>query len=127
MLGKVSRIRVSSMTRPSSSGTLKSTRMKTRRSLSGRSRIESLGMESTPSFDVGGGTPGVPARPEFRWRKRTPSLHGKRVYSPLAAIRLIRSRTREEYPHSLSYHEITLTQLLPTTSVIGASTMDERE
>ena len=44
MVGKVSRMRVSSMTRPSSSGTLKSTRMKTRRSLSGRSRMDSLGM-----------------------------------------------------------------------------------
>src|SRR6266853_5882640 len=44
MLGRVSRMRVSSMTRPSSSGTLKSTRMKMRWSFSGRSRMESLDM-----------------------------------------------------------------------------------
>src|SRR5580704_12180349 len=48
-------------------------------------------------------------------------------YSPLAAIKLIRSRTRQEYPHSLSYQEITLTQLPPTTRVMWASTMEERE
>ena len=42
-------------------------------------------------------------------------------------MRLIRSRTRQEYPHSLSYQEITLTQLPPTTRVMGASTMEERE
>src|SRR5450755_2116756 len=46
MLGKVSRMRVSSMTRPSSSGTLKSTRMKMRWSLRERSRIESLDMRA---------------------------------------------------------------------------------
>src|SRR5579871_441425 len=45
MEGKVSRMRVSSSTRPSPSrGTLKSTRMKMRFPLSGRSRIESLDM-----------------------------------------------------------------------------------
>ena len=37
-------MRVSSITRPSSSGTLKSTRINTRRSLSGRSRIDILDM-----------------------------------------------------------------------------------
>src|SRR5208337_1375663 len=49
------------------------------------------------------------------------------IYSPLAAIRLIRSWTRQEYPHSLSYHEITLTQLPATTRVMCASTIEERE
>src|SRR5215472_2664693 len=42
-------------------------------------------------------------------------------------MKLIRSRTREEYPHSLSYQEITFTQLPPTTIVQGASTIDDRE
>src|ERR1700733_3579926 len=44
IVGRVSLMRVSSMTRPSSSGTLKSTRMKIRRSLMERSRMESLDM-----------------------------------------------------------------------------------
>ena len=44
MVGKVSRMRVSSITRPSSSGTLKSTRMKMRWSFSGKSRMESFDM-----------------------------------------------------------------------------------
>src|SRR5579862_4765953 len=48
-------------------------------------------------------------------------------YSPLLPMKLIRSRTRQEYPHSLSYQEITLTQLPPTTRVISESTMEERE
>src|SRR3954447_13446447 len=39
----------------------------------------------------------------------------------------MRSRTRQEYPHSLSYHAITFTQLPPTTRVMGASTMEENE
>src|ERR1700674_4160507 len=39
-------MRVSSITRPSSRGTLKSTRMKMRRSFSSRSRMESLGMDT---------------------------------------------------------------------------------
>src|SRR6185437_4745977 len=38
----------------------------------------------------------------------------------------MRSRTREEYPHSLSYQEMTFTQFPPTTRVMGASTIDER-
>src|SRR3954468_22731772 len=33
------------------------------------------------------------------------------------AMNLMRSRTRQEYPHSLSYQEITFTQLPATTSV----------
>src|SRR5438552_10586542 len=48
MVGRVSRMRVSSMTRPSSSGTLKSTRMKIRLPLSGRSRMDSLDMTGRP-------------------------------------------------------------------------------
>src|SRR5579863_9684486 len=39
----------------------------------------------------------------------------------------IRSRTRLEYPHSLSYQEITFTRLPPTTIVLGESTIEERE
>src|SRR5207248_7566857 len=39
----------------------------------------------------------------------------------------MRSRTRHEYPHSLSYQEMTLMQLPLTTRVIGASTIEERE
>src|SRR5579863_8054989 len=39
----------------------------------------------------------------------------------------MRSRTRQEYPHSLSYQEITFTQLPPTTMVQGESTIEERE
>src|SRR4051794_19804666 len=48
-------------------------------------------------------------------------------YSPFWPRNVIRSRTRQEYPHSLSYHAITFTQLPATTSVIGESTMDEKE
>src|SRR3954470_22567487 len=48
-------------------------------------------------------------------------------YKPFPAMNVIRSRTRQEYPHSLSYHAITFTQLPATTSVIGESTMDEKE
>src|SRR5258708_34366611 len=40
-------------------------------------------------------------------------------------MKLIRSRTRHEYPHSLSYQETTLTRL-PTTRVQSESTMEER-
>src|SRR5207253_7538962 len=45
---------------------------------------------------------------------------------PFWLMKSIMSRTRQEYPHSLSYQEITFTQLPPTTRVIGASTIDER-
>src|SRR5947207_12389131 len=44
-------------------------------------------------------------------------------YSPLPAMNLIRSRTRQEYPHSLSYQAITFTQFPATTRVMGESTM----
>ena len=47
-------------------------------------------------------------------------------YSPFFAMKWIRSRTRQEYPHSLSYQAITFTQLPATTRVRGASTMEER-
>src|SRR5208283_1197196 len=85
--------------------------------------MESLGIE-TPSFVI------VTVSRILRtaWRSRTPAATGRRDagYKPLADIRLIRSCTRQEYPHSLSYQEITLTQLPPTTKVIGASTIEER-
>src|SRR5262249_33650680 len=45
---------------------------------------------------------------------------------PFLSKNEIKSLTRQEYPHSLSYQEITLTQLLLTTRVRGASTTDER-
>src|ERR1700704_180917 len=64
---------------------------------------------------------------ELRSAGRTNASAPTQAYRPFDAIRLIRSRTRQEYPHSLSYHEITLTQLPPTTRVMGASTMEERE
>src|SRR6202790_4760237 len=79
--------------------------------------MESLDMEH-PSLVVCWWRAGRPARP---------STLPEKTYRPLAEIRLIRSRTRQEYPHSLSYHEITLTQLPATTRVMGASTMEERE
>src|SRR3984957_7463341 len=44
MVGSVSRMRVSSVMMPSLSGTLKSTRMRTRLSVRSRSRIDSLAM-----------------------------------------------------------------------------------
>src|ERR1700681_2211224 len=42
-------------------------------------------------------------------------------------MNLIRSRHRQEYPHSLSYHASTFTQRSPTTLVYPESTMDEFE
>src|SRR5882724_7294899 len=42
-------------------------------------------------------------------------------------MKWIKSRTRQEYPHSLSYQAITFTQLPATTSVHLESTMEERE
>src|SRR5579864_8317222 len=116
MLGKVSRMRVSSITRPSSSGTLKSTRMKTLWSFSGKSRMESLDMDWS-------------SKEKSRWLPHPCRVSCDRVgpenYSPLLPIKLIRSRTRQEYPHSLSYQETTLTRL-PIVRVEGASKMDER-
>ena len=49
------------------------------------------------------------------------------AYSPFFARNATRSRTRQEYPHSLSYQAMTFTQLPPITRVIGASTMEDRE
>src|ERR1039457_3840514 len=111
MLGRVSRMRVSSMTRPSSSGTLKSTRMKMRRSLRGRSRIESLDMENTPTL-IGVELPLQTDEPGIA--NCGASLRGADegvrpyagIYRLLAAIGLMRSRTRQELPNSLSYQEI---------------------
>src|SRR6478672_4507274 len=54
MVGSVSRMRVSSMTPPSSPmGTLKSTRMKMRCPPSGRSRIESFAIPSSSAWHMG--------------------------------------------------------------------------
>src|ERR1035438_5417248 len=86
-----------------------------------------FGHGSTPSFDVCRWS--AVGRPRLDGETPVPPSYDScyRTYSPLADIRLIRSRTRQEYPHSLSYQEITLTQLPPTTKVMGASTMEERE
>src|ERR1700733_8041588 len=59
MVGRVSRIRVSSITRPSSSGTLKSTRINIRLPLSGRSRMESLDMAGCPRVQIISGSSAV--------------------------------------------------------------------
>src|SRR6266850_180157 len=40
-------------------------------------------------------------------------------------MNLIKSRQRQEYPHSLSYQASTFTQRSPTTLVYPASTMEE--
>src|SRR5947209_9367935 len=48
-------------------------------------------------------------------------------HSPLEAMKWIRSRTRQEYPHSLQYQAITLTTLPPTKRVSFESTIDDRE
>src|SRR5689334_3587383 len=53
-------------------------------------------------------------------------LSCNRHYRPFFAMKWIRSRTRQEYPHSLSYQAITFTQLPATTRVSGESTMEER-
>src|SRR5690348_8410189 len=42
-------------------------------------------------------------------------------------MKSIRSRTRQEYPHSLSYQAITLTQFPATTMVRSESTIEDRE
>src|SRR5579883_873451 len=44
----------------------------------------------------------------------------------LLATNFTRSRTRQEYPHSLSYHEVTFTQFPSITFVKPASTIEER-
>ncbi len=46
-------------------------------------------------------------------------------YSPLLAMKLIKSRTRQEYPHSLSYQATTFTSVPSMTLVNPASIMDE--
>jgi len=47
------------------------------------------------------------------------------LYSPFAATKLIKSRTRQEYPHSLSYQATTFTSVPSITLVKPASIMDE--
>ena len=48
-------------------------------------------------------------------------------YSPFPAINFTRSRTRQEYPHSLSYQERILIRWPPITFVYSASTIEEFE
>src|SRR4051794_28026388 len=52
-------------------------------------------------------------------------MRGGLYQSPFAAMYLTRSRTRQEYPHSLSYQERIFTQVPSITFVFPASTMDE--
>src|SRR2546429_579993 len=47
--------------------------------------------------------------------------------NPFPAMYLMRSRTRQEYPHSLSYHESILIMWPPITFVYSASTIEELE
>src|SRR5437763_4471603 len=47
--------------------------------------------------------------------------------SPFPAIYFTKSRTRQEYPHSLSYHESILIMWPPITFVYSASTIEELE
>ena len=72
---------MSSATRSLVKGTLKSTRMNTRLSVRSRSRMESFA--TGPLFLAAG-------------------------YNPFAASSLMRSTQRDEYAHSLSYHDRTL-------------------
>src|SRR4029077_15704907 len=48
-------------------------------------------------------------------------------YSPFWAMYFTRSRTRQEYPHSLSYQDRTLIMRPPITLVYSASTIEEFE
>src|SRR5260370_31153821 len=114
-VGRVSRTRVSSAITPSFKGTLKSTRIKTRLPRKSTSLIVSLFMASSSQRSVLG-TDSV--------RKRHPQQRAKRAQN-LDAMNLIRSRQRQEYPHSLSYQASTFTQRSPTTLVYPASTMEE--
>src|SRR5256885_16339448 len=47
--------------------------------------------------------------------------------NPFPAMYLMRSRTRQEYPHSLSYHESILIMWPPITLVYSASIIDDLE
>src|SRR5215204_4744575 len=53
--------------------------------------------------------------------------HSSHAYSPFLAMYLMRSRTRQEYPHSFSYQERILIMLPPITLVYSASTIEEFE
>src|SRR5438270_7517425 len=101
-VGKVSRTRVSSVTAPSFNGTLKSTRINTRLPRKSRSLIVSLFM-----YSLGNGG------------------SCRRLSGHYLAISLIKSRQRQEYPHSLSYQASTFTHRSPTTFVYPASTIEE--
>src|SRR5271167_4867910 len=57
---------------------------------------------------------------------RARDLHTQKIVQDnFAARNLIKSRQRDEYPHSLSYQASTWTQFVPTTRVYGASTIEE--
>src|SRR5215212_6207334 len=54
-------------------------------------------------------------------------IYGSKRQPCFEAIYFTRSRTRHEYPHSLSYQESILTAVPPITFVFSASTIDEFE
>src|SRR5262249_48380377 len=47
------------------------------------------------------------------------------IYRPFFATKWTRSASRQEYPHSLSYQETTLTRLPPTEIVSSAEKIEE--
>src|SRR5579872_1018614 len=66
-------------------------------------------------------------KPQITIHKSRPANHQSPV-TPLYifdAIKVIKSRQRLEYPHSLSYQASTLAQFVPTTRVYSESTIEE--
>src|SRR5467141_4643879 len=60
-------------------------------------------------------------------RARSCHLSASQFPQNFEARSLMRSRQRQEYPHSLSYQARTFTQRSPTTLVYSESTMEEFE
>ena len=139
IVGRAALIRLSSVTFcPSSSGTLKSTRIRTRLPL--RSSLSTVSFAMTGLLLQIGNDPlrSAAAKPSHTQmvhntkppRKRpyagtTSAAVCQRLASPSLTYRaasfFIRSTMRHEKPHSLSYHERTLTMLPPMTMVQPAS------
>src|SRR5262249_1665473 len=119
MVGSEALIRVSFPTTPFLSGTLKSTRIRTRLWLRSRSRIERFAIGELLSYQrsaISGQLSAV---------SHQQSAISERRQRPLFTSSLRRSTHRFEYPHSLSYHDRTLTKSPSMTLVYGASTMEE--
>ena len=123
MVGRVERMRVSSVIWcESSNGTLKSARMMTRLSRSTTSSIVCLrSLIAAPS----GRSFQEWASAWNRTGLKQASTRGTQRPVALAAMTLMRSRTRHEYPHSLSYQAVTLTSRLSMAIVSGASNVAE--